>query len=206
MNIIRDRKGEVTIVAPRADVEICYTLGKNKKVQQFTAPIPMRDGGTITAWFKSAPELKTVMTFDKIENIQVEVVNASSQESGGGEASHLVDGDPGSIWHTMYSVTVAKYPHWVDLDAGEVRTIKGFTYLPRQDSSNGNVKNYNIQVSMDGQNWSEPVAQGSFANDRKEKSVHFDKPVKARFVRFVALSEQSGQDYASGAELSILAE
>ncbi len=206
LNIIRDKKGEVTMVSPRPDVEICYTLGKSKKVQQFTAPISMRDGGTITAWFKSSPEIKSVMTFDKIENIQVEVVNASSQESGGGEASHLVDGDPSSIWHTMYSVTVAKHPHWVDLDAGEVRTIKGFTYLPRQNSGNGNVKDYHIQVSMDGQNWSEPVAQGSFANDRKEKSVLFDKPVKARFIRFVALSEQTGQDFASGAELSILAE
>ena len=42
------------------------------------------------------------------------------------------DGDPSTIWHTMYSVTIAKYPHWVDLDAGEVKEIKGFTYLPRQ--------------------------------------------------------------------------
>ena len=205
LNIIRDRKGEVTIVAPREDVEICYTLGKNKKVQQFTAPIPMRDGGTITAWFKSAPELKTVMTFDKIENIQVEVVNASSQESGGGEASHLVDGDPGSIWHTMYSVTVAKYPHWVDLDAGEVKEIKGFTYLPRQNGNNGNIKDYSIQVSMDGKEWGDPVKKGTFANNSKEKRVMFDKPVKARYIRFTALSSQNGQDFASGAEVTILA-
>ena len=106
----------------------------------------------------------------------------------------------------MYSVTVAKYPHWVDLDAGEVRAIKGFTYLPRQDGSNGNIKNYSIQVSTDGKTWSEPVAQGSFENNLKEKTVHFDKPVKARFIRFTALSEQNGQDYASGAELSILVE
>ena len=34
----------------------------------------------------------------------------------------------------------------------------------------------------------------------------FEKPVKARYIRFTALSEQRGQDYASGAELTILAE
>lgn len=63
----------------------------------------------------------------------MQVVYASSQESGDGDAANLVDGDPSTIWHTMYSVTVAKYPHWVDLDAGEVKEIKGFTYLPRQN-------------------------------------------------------------------------
>ena len=52
----------------------------------------------------------------------------------------------------MYSVTVAKYPHWVDLDAGEVKEIKGFTYLPRQNGGNSNIKDYSIQVSMDGKN------------------------------------------------------
>lgn len=206
LNIIRDKAGEVTIVAPHSDMEICYTLGKSKKVMRFAEPISMRDGGTITAWFKSTPDIKSVMTFDKIEKVAVEVVNASSQESGEGDASNLVDDDPTTMWHTMYSVTVAKHPHWVDLDAGAVRTIQGFVYLPRQDGGNGNVKDYSIQVSMDGQNWGEPVAQGSFANDAKEKKVLFKTPVKARFVRFVALSEQNGQDYASGAELSILAE
>ena len=31
------------------------------------------------------------------------------------------------------------------------------------------------------------------------------KPVKARYIRFTALSEQNGQDFASGAEITILA-
>lgn len=106
----------------------------------------------------------------------------------------------------MYSVTVAKYPHWVDLDAGEVKTIKGFTYMPRQDSYNGNVKEYTIHVSMDGKNWGEPVQKGTFAGNRDEKKVIFSQPVKGRYIRFTALSEQYGQDYASGAELTILAE
>ena len=206
LNIVRDKAGEVTIVSPRPDADICYTMGKSKKVQKYVAPIPMREGGVITAWFKSTPDIKSTQAFNKIEKVQVEVVNASSQETGEGDAANLVDDDPSTIWHTMYSVTVAKYPHWVDLDAGEVRAIKGFTYLPRQDGSNGNIKNYSIQVSTDGKTWSEPVAQGSFENNLKEKTVHFDKPVKARFIRFTALSEQNGQDYASGAELSILVE
>lgn len=206
LNIIRDKAGKVTIVAPRPDMEICYTLGKSKKVMTFAEPIPMRDGGTVTAWFKATPDIKSTMTFDKIDKVLVEVVNASSEETDEGEATNLVDDDPTTIWHTMYSVTMAKYPHWVDLDAGSVRTIQGFVFLPRQDTRYGNIKDYSIQVSMDGKDWGEPVAQGTFANDLKEKKVLFKTPVKARYVRFVALSEQHGQDYAAGAELSILAE
>ncbi len=59
---------------------------------------------------------------------------------------------------------------------------------------------------MDGKEWGEPIPKGTFARDPKEKKVMFDKPVKARYIRFTALSEQRGQDYASGAELTILAE
>ena len=34
----------------------------------------------------------------------------------------------------------------------------------------------------------------------------FSKPVKARYIRFRALNEQNGQDFASGAEFSLIAE
>ena len=49
------------------------------------------------------------------------------------------------------------------------------------------------------------VKKGTFANNSKEKRVMFDKPVKARYIRFTALSSQNGQDFASGAEVTILA-
>lgn len=78
----------------------------------------------------------------------------------------------------MYSVTVAKYPHWVDLDAGEVKNIKGFIYLPRQDGNNGKIKDYSIQVSMDGKNWGTPVQKGTFDNSSKEKQVEFPNRCK----------------------------
>ena len=62
------------------------------------------------------------------------------------------------------------------------------------------------QVSMDGKNWGTPVQKGTFDNSSKEKQVEFAKPVQARYIRFTALSEQNGQDFASGAEITILAE
>mgnify|MGYP004503127361 FL=1 len=141
------------------------------------------------------------------QNTGLQIAFASSQEPDEGDASYLVDGDPSTIWHTMYSITLAKYPHWVDFDAGKQKVIKGFTYLARQDGSlNGCIKDYEIYVSNDNKNWGEPVVKGSFEKTAKLQKVMFGKPVKARYVRLRALNEQSGQDYASGAEFTLVTE
>ena len=141
------------------------------------------------------------------QNTGLQIAFASSQEPDEGDASYLVDGDPSTIWHTMYSITLAKYPHWVDFDAGKQKVIRGFTYLARQDGSlNGCIKDYEIYVSNDNKTWGEPVAKGSFDKTAKLQKVMFGKPVKARYVRLRALNEQSGQDYASGAEFTLVTE
>ena len=101
---------------------------------------------------------------------------------------------------------MANYPHWVNFDAGSVKQIKGFVYTPRLGGGNGDIKDYEIYLSMDGENWGEPVKKGTFAKNSDAKTVRFDKPIKARYIQFRALSEQNGADFASGAEFSILAE
>ena len=137
----------------------------------------------------------------------LQIAFASSQEPDEGDAAYLVDGDPSTFWHTMYSITLAKYPHWVDFDAGKEKIIKGFTYLPRQDGSlNGCIKDYEIYVSSDNKNWGNPILKGQFEKSAKLQKVMFGKPVKARYVRLRALNEQNGQDFASGAEFTLVTE
>ncbi|PZP47267.1 MAG: beta-galactosidase [Pseudopedobacter saltans] len=201
--VVRDRKGQVAITGVDS-LQYVYVLG-NGKEKNYSSSFDLRDGGIVTAWEKSNPLLKVSYTFPKMETVQLTVVSASSVENGEGDAEHLVDGDPGTIWHTMYSVTVAQYPHWVDFDAGEVKSIKGFTYLPRQDGANGNIKAYKLQVSEDGKTWGDPIANGQFERNSKLQTIRLNKPVKGRFVRFTALSSQNGQDFASGAEFGLLA-
>lgn len=153
LTIMRNRAGAVELSSARKNAVICYTIDGKGKAKEYAEAIPFRNGGTVKAWFKDNPKINATVSFSKIESIQTEVVYTSSEESGYGDAKNLTDGDPNTIWHTMFSVTVAKYPHWVDLDAGEVKQIKGFSFLPRQDGSNGNIKDYSISVSQDGKNW-----------------------------------------------------
>ena len=206
ISIEHSRTGMVTLSSPAKGRTIMYALGGSKKATAYTAPVNLRAGGTITTWYKDNPAMKTSMTYAKVESVPLQVVFASSQEPGSGDASYLVDGDPATIWHTMYSITLAKYPHWVDFDAAEPKLMKGFTFLPRQSGQNGWVKDYEVYVSQDGKSWGEPVCKGTFAANAELKRVMFSKPVKARYIRFRALNEQNGQDFASGAEFSLIAE
>ena len=137
----------------------------------------------------------------------LQIAFASSQEPDEGDAAYLVDGDPSTFWHTMYSITLAKYPHWVDFDAGKQKVIKGFTYLARQDGSlNGCIKDYEIYVSNDNKTWGEPILKGHFEKTAKLQKVMLNKPVKALYFRLRALNEQNGQDYASGSEFTLITE
>ena len=221
--ITRDAKGDVTIVYNEFNgEEVLYSLtpspspvgegsakGKKGKVEskRYAAEqIDMRAGGTITVWHAETPDVKISRTFDKVDFVPVTVLACSSEEPGE-NAANLIDGKPETIWHTAYGVTVTKYPHSVDFDCSEMKTIKGFTYLPRQDGgNNGNIKGYRVQLSTDGKTWSEPVAEGEFERGAALKRVIFQKPQRARYLRFTALSSQNGLDFASGAEFTVLAE
>lgn len=201
----RTKNGELSILSQDSAATVYFSLN-GKRAQKYTGPVALRQGGRVEAWDARSPQLKAVESFAKTDLVPAEVVFASSVEAGEGDISHLTDGNPDTFWHTMYSVTVAKHPHWVDLDAGGVKMIKGLTYLPRQDNRNGRIKGYKVQVSADGKSWGEAVAQGEFEDSQKEKRVEFAKPVKARYVRFTALSACDGQDFATAAEIGILAD
>ncbi|MCH5179055.1 MAG: discoidin domain-containing protein, partial [Prevotellaceae bacterium] len=204
--IERDAKGEISIFAEN-EGSIIYSIDGGKP-QDYNAPFTFKQGGTICAW-QAGNELAAVsVDYPKISTIQTKVIFASSEENKAEDtpAANLVDGNPSTFWHTMYSVTMANFPHWVDFDCLQQCTLTGFSYLPRQDSPNGNIKDYEIFVSQDGTNWGEPIYKGSFANNRNIKKVMFTKPVQARYLRFRALSNQAGDDYATGAEFSIMAE
>lgn len=205
ISIQRDRKGVLSISSAAKDKTIVYSVDGGKK-QIYTAPVELREGGTVKAWYQDQKKISVSQQFAKIESVPLEVVFCSSQEHGEGNAEHLVDGDLNTIWHTMYSVTVAQYPHWVDFDAADVKTMRGFIYTPRLNGENGNVRDYEIYVSQDGKEWGTPIHRGAFPRESKAQRVEFAAPVKARYIRFKALSSQNGQDFASGAEFGLIAE
>jgi hypothetical protein len=112
------------------------------------------------------------------------------------------DGDVSTIWHTEFIGAMPGYPHELTIDVGSPRRVEGLLYIPRQDSSNGRVRDFEVRVSMDGKAWSAPQAKGSWADESTFKSVALPGPI-ARFVQLRGLSEVNGLPVMSAAEVVV---
>lgn len=202
-SITRDPHGDLVITGAPGEA-LWYTVGRGRP-QRYTEPIDFSQGGEVSAWAEGQRRLISTMSFGRMKYAACRIVFCSSEEYGY-EAQDLLDESPDTMWHTVWTLTVPKHPHWIDFDLYKVKTITGLTYLPRQDeSTTGDVKEYALSVSDDGKQWTE-VLRGTFGSDKKLKEALLKKPVRARYLRFTALSAHDGQDYASGSEIHILAE
>ncbi|MDE7388309.1 MAG: discoidin domain-containing protein, partial [Muribaculaceae bacterium] len=207
--ITRSKTGKVTLSTGNSADEISYYVIKRgakaprkPKALTFSEPIDMRDGGTIVVW--TGNNTPKTVTYERIENLPLEVTFVSSQEASADEvADNLLDHNSGTIWHSVYGVTVANYPHRLEFDANELRTIKGIVWQHRPNGNNGDVKDFAVEVSNDGKTWNE-VLTGAFSTDKGEQTVMFPAPVKARYIRLNLLSSHNGADFASGSEFRIV--
>ncbi len=202
----RDRNGNLTLSSPYPDCKIMYSVNGNRKASEYKEPVEMRRGGTVSTWYKDSPALRMSASYSQITDVPLQVVYASSEETGYGDASHLTDGDVSTVWHTMYSITMAKYPHWIDFDASSEKLMRGFIYTHRMDNGNGWVKDYEIYVSNDGKEWGSPIHRGTLGDTTNAQKIMFDKPVKARYIRFRGLNAYRGYDFATAAEFVLLAD
>ncbi len=122
--------------------------------------------------------------------------------SPGYEPALAGDGDLSSIWHTEFVGASPGYPHELVVDLGSPRDLEGLLYVPRQDSSNGRVRDFEIRTSSDGRSWSKPLASGHWQNDTTFKYVPLSGP-PARFVQLRGLNEVEGRPFMSAAEVSV---
>ncbi|MDE7123259.1 MAG: discoidin domain-containing protein, partial [Alistipes sp.] len=93
--------------------------------------------------------------------------------------------DDGMLPREAWSVRRAQ-PLTVDM--GEPYRIAGFVYAPGEASPEVAYK-YRFEVSADGEQWIEAVADGEFSNmmyNAEPRRVVFDKPLAARYFRLTA--------------------
>jgi YVTN family beta-propeller protein len=76
--------------------------------------------------------------------------------------SNVLDGNNATIWHTPWN-SQPPLPHWLMIDMGANKSVKGLKYKPRPDGDNGNIAQYEIYVSLDGTTWGSPVSTGNFS-------------------------------------------
>jgi hypothetical protein len=139
--------------------------------------------------------------------IKLTVIKVDSEEtaSENGRGTNAVDGNPDTFWHTEWTDANPECPHEIIIQLSPSATIKGFTYLPRQDEEeNGTIKGYEFYVSDDGKDFGKPVKKGEFAGGKNKKTVTFDQPVKCSFFKLRALSELNDNAWSSAAEIGVV--
>ncbi|BFT75499.1 discoidin domain-containing protein [Paenibacillus sp. P36] len=130
-------------------------------------------------------------------------VTASSAQSGEGPEKTL-DGNASSKWHSSWDPYDGG-PHTLTYNLGQTyNDVYKLSYLPRQDADwNGVITKYTVETSTDGTVFN-PVAQGTWNNDKTEKTATFSSTT-AQYVRLkVDETNGSGAQYASAAEINIL--
>ena len=158
-------------------------------------------GGDLTA---RAPEHVDLPELpERVKASGAKVIACSSREPGEGEPEHLLDGDLGTIWHTQYGTTMGNFPHSVTVQLEKVMAIKGLMCYGRQDGQNGRIKDFRVETSLDGKDWTLQV-EGSFKNTAEGQEVSFVAPIVARYYRFTALNNHHGNDFASMAEIVVI--
>ncbi|MHC5118029.1 MAG: discoidin domain-containing protein [Planctomycetota bacterium] len=139
------------------------------------------------------------------EHPYLSVEAVSSENPNGGEGRFAVDGDPMTMWFSRWEKDAASYPHSITLRLKHEADVSGLIYQPRNDGSlNGWIQNYEIHISSDGKTWGQAVKKGSFEENSDKKTISFDRPQRARFIRFTALKGFEGRQWACIVELDVI--
>jgi hypothetical protein len=145
-------------------------------------------------------------TVQATNHIKLTVIKVDSEETEGENArgTNAVDGNPDTFWHTEWQDANPPCPHEIIIQLNEPATLKGVTYLPRQDDSeNGTIKDYELYLSNDGKDFGEPVKKGAFEPGKEKKTINFP-PKKCGFIKLRAISEINGEAWTSAAEIGVI--
>ncbi|MFN6593017.1 discoidin domain-containing protein [Bacillus sp. TD10] len=149
--------------------------------------------------FASAAELAVTTVQPKVIPKNTMKASANSEESGIDLASHAIDGNPATMWHSQWNAP-NQFPYNLTLELDKSQTISKVDYLPRQDGwEDGRILSYNIYTSIDGSNYTK-VSSGTWENTSNKKTATFN-PVTAKYVKLEATNGFNG--FASAAEVDI---
>lgn len=205
--ISQEKDGLIRMTTATSDGNIYYSVNESP-FTLFTTPFALPEGGNIKAYSSAeglhksiTTEVDLLMFIDKSE---WKVIDYSSQAAGD-EAYKAIDNDETTKWHTPYNRPEPRHPHTIAVDMHETYLVEEFIYTPRTDGLNGNIRDFDLYLSNDPDNWGDPVVSGRFERGPSTKRVKLEEGISARYFKLVAKSEVNGRAWTSAAELGIVA-
>jgi hypothetical protein len=131
---------------------------------------------------------------------------AASAEADGRNANVIIDGDPNTFWSSADARgNGSKYPHVLTVHFPQPVAMNGLVLMPRQNQREhqGDIHDYTIQVSDDGNQWRE-VEHGQLASTWNPQQIRFSQTVTAKHLKFTALSGFGNDPSAALAELAVI--
>ena len=129
----------------------------------------------------------------------------ATSTQGGAGADKVLDGDLESIWHSNYDNGAVNADVTITLslkDKVEPKDVGGLLVTSRRVGNNGNLKQYRVEVSMNGKDYVE-VASGTAAFKDRVCEIPFETKQGVRAVRLVFVG--AGENgHASAAEIRLL--
>ena len=203
-SIARNQSGEISISTDEVGPVFYYTLDGSEPThnsKKYIDPVPTPGKITVRAIAydptsgKSSPV--SLEKFD-ISRKDWKIVGISDEK-----VSAILDGDPASVWHQKDG---KKMPIDLIIDLGNEYNICGFKYLPDQNKwSSGIITHYQFYVSADNKDW-KLVSEGEFSNIKNNPLLQIKQfeSEKARFIKFTAMKNTSGDDVAGYAEVDVI--
>lgn len=114
-----------------------------------------------------------------------------------GHATHCIDNDTATFWHTKWQGITTPYPHEIQINLGAVYPVNGFSFLTRDNNTGGRVKNFHVYLSNDSITWGSPQAAGVLiypnptSGVQQTAAIYFGA-VNAQYIRLVFDSSYSG--------------
>jgi alpha-L-fucosidase len=202
--VIRDQRGEITIIPADKESEVYYTMDGSiptLKSKKYTGPVATEGKVQISAMSyepasgKSSPV--TNETFD-IPRTSWKLVGIEDEK-----ANAILDGDPSTAWHQGKG---RKTPVDLVIDLGKEESLAGFRYLPDQNVWNpAIIANYEFYISSDNAEWK--LADSSEFPNVKNNPLWQIKsflPVKARYIKLRSLRNTDGNDETGYAEVDVI--
>ncbi|MDH6367612.1 MULTISPECIES: discoidin domain-containing protein [unclassified Breznakia] len=121
-----------------------------------------------------------------------------------GPAKLAIDGSTSTLWHSNWA---SAYPeprdHWIAFDFGKEQTFDSLEYTGRAAKTNGNMKDYLIQIKDDQGNWTD-LKTGTI-DDGGAQMIYFDDVVSTTGIRIKVLSDYGPEaKHAAAVEIRLL--
>lgn len=176
--------------------QLSYTLEGLQPLTEYTMQVRAVNRQGTSEW----AELRAQTTDDPLRDaVRGARAETSCDNQGGQGASHLVDFDETTPWHTKWGQ--AAVPFDITIDLRSMNVLDKLLYLPRPDAGNGTILQGTVALGKDRQRWTEPV-NFRWKRDASAKELPLEAGTEPyRYVR-VHVTEAVGQ-FGSGQQLYI---